>query len=160
MGNWLNGKNSGPANTAAQSEASCSPCTLICKSTTIKGDIYSEIDVRIEGVLEGNIDTKGTLYVATGGRVVTESAVCCKADISGEISGILTARDILYIRPGGMVMGDIAVADMVVEQGGFFDGTSRKIKPVEQSASASGAAKPLPSGKNPLPEPQKVPAPQ
>jgi cytoskeletal protein CcmA (bactofilin family) len=40
---------------------------VVAKNTTINGDIISEGDFRIDGILEGNIKTKGRVIIGVEG---------------------------------------------------------------------------------------------
>ena len=59
---------------------------IIESSTKIIGDIFSEADFRIDGVVEGNITTTGKVVVGKSGKI-NGKINCSNADISGSISG-------------------------------------------------------------------------
>jgi cytoskeletal protein CcmA (bactofilin family) len=102
--------------------------TLISNGSRISGKIVSSCDMCVEGEVKGVIEIDGRLIVAPGGQVFSESLSCRNAEISGSVEGPLTVYEVLKIRLGGVVKGDIAVADLLIEQGGSFDGTCRKLK--------------------------------
>ncbi len=55
-------------------------------TTSVKGDIISEGDFRIDGVLEGSIKTKGKVVIGKEG-FVNGSINCLSADVEGKIKG-------------------------------------------------------------------------
>src|ERR1035437_5753176 len=57
---------------------------LISNGTDIIGDIKSNGDIRIDGSLTGNLNTKGKVVIGTTGKVKGE--VICK---NSEVAGIL-----------------------------------------------------------------------
>lgn len=123
-------------------------CTLISSGTTISGEIVSSCDMCIEGEVKGNIEIDGRLIVASGGRVLSESLRCRNAEITGSLEGPVTVYEVLQIRSGGVVTGEIAVTELLIEQGGSFNGTCRKLKPEEMpgrgEAATTEATRPKP----------------
>lgn len=112
--------------------------TLVSSGTKLSGKLDSSCDVCVEGEIEGAIRIDGRLVVAPGGRVVSESLCCRFAEIAGSVEGPLTVTETLQIRSGGVVTGDIAATELLIEQGGSFDGSCRKLKPEEAVLSGSG----------------------
>ena len=53
---------------------------LIGSGTTISGDITSSGDIRVDGTLQGSINTKGKVVVGSTG-IVDGDVVCDNADI-------------------------------------------------------------------------------
>jgi len=113
--------------------------TLVSIGTKISGQIDSSCDVCVEGEIEGTIRIDGRLIVTPDGRVVSESLCCRFAEIAGRVEGPLTVTETLQIRSGGMVTGDIAATELLIEQGGSFDGSCRKLKPEEVAQHNSDA---------------------
>jgi len=58
---------------------------LIASGTTIRGEIESNGDIRIDGQLIGTIRSKGKVVVGQSG-VVEGEMICAQADISGELN--------------------------------------------------------------------------
>jgi len=108
---------------------------LIGNGTTINGDITSNGDVRIDGVLTGNISITGKLVVGASGRV--EGKVNCQnADISGEISGTVNVSELLMLKSTAKILGDIVTGKLSVEPNAIFTGTCKMgtvVKPISQS---------------------------
>ena len=67
------------------------------KSTKFKGDIISEADFRIDGVLNGTIKTKGKVIIGKDGKV-QGSLECETADVEGMINGSLKVRNALFLK--------------------------------------------------------------
>lgn len=108
----------GNKNAAAESSA----INLIGTGTRITGDIVSNGDVRIDGILSGNISLKGRLVVGPQGKI--EGDVHCQnADISGEIKGKVQVAEMLALKQTAKINGDITTGKLVVEPGANFTGT-------------------------------------
>ena len=89
--------------------------------TTVKGEIITENDIRIDGKVEGNIECKGKVVVGSSG-VVQGNIVCASAEIIGSQVGNLKAHDTLTIQASGKVTGDIDIRILIVEPNAIFQG--------------------------------------
>ena len=89
-------------------------------STTIKGDIISEGDFRIDGALEGSIKTKGKVVVGKGGSI-KGNVSCSNADIEGKINGKLFVSQALSLRSNSIIDGDVVIGKLIVESGATFN---------------------------------------
>ena len=95
---------------------------IIAKNTTFVGEITSDGDFRIDGVLEGTLKTSGRVIVGAEGLVkgTVESA---NADIEGRFSGQLSASATLTIKATSNISGDVTVGKLSVEPGATFNAT-------------------------------------
>ena len=89
-------------------------------STTIKGDIISEGDFRIDGNLEGSIKTNGKIVIGKEG-IVKGGISCNKADVEGKIKGDLFVSETLNLRSTSNVEGEVIIGKLVVESGATFN---------------------------------------
>ena len=71
-------------NKATQNEAPS--VNLIGGGTTITGDVNSNGDIRIDGNLVGNLNTKGKIIIGSSGRI-EGNIICQNADLFGQIKG-------------------------------------------------------------------------
>ncbi len=90
--------------------------------TEIKGDIISKGDIRVDGVLTGNITTSGKLVLGGTGRVFGEIS-CQNAHISGSIEGKITVKELLSMKSSASITGEIYTEKFAVEPGAKFTGT-------------------------------------
>ena len=95
---------------------------LIGNGTTIVGDITSNGDVRIDGVLKGNITISGKLVVGASGNI-EGNVMCQNADISGEIHGKVSVSELLSLKPSAKLLGDIVTGKISIEPNATFTGT-------------------------------------
>jgi cytoskeletal protein CcmA (bactofilin family) len=94
---------------------------LIAKGTRITGDIISDGDVRIDGEVLGNLDTKGRLVVGVSGRL--EGEIRCKScEIAGTQKGSLFITEMLSLKASSSVTGDILTGKLSIEPGAYFAG--------------------------------------
>jgi cytoskeletal protein CcmA (bactofilin family) len=95
---------------------------LIAKGTKINGDLLSDGDIRIDGELIGNLDTKGRLVIGASGRLVGE-IICKSCEIAGTQKGKLFITELLSLKATSNVSGDIITGKLSIEPGAFFAGT-------------------------------------
>ncbi len=69
---------------------------IIAKGTKIVGDFTSEGDLRIDGIIEGNVKTPGKVVVGITG-VITGALECSNAYFEGKSSGQLTLTETLSL---------------------------------------------------------------
>ena len=95
---------------------------LIAKGTKIKGDIITEGDIRIDGILIGKLDCKGRLVVGETGSI--EGEITCKSsEIAGQVKGKLFIAELLSLKASSKVLGDIISGKLSIEPGAFFSGS-------------------------------------
>lgn len=93
---------------------------LIAKNTTILGEVLSEGDFRIDGVLEGNLKTNGRVIIGVSGNV-KGVITTTNADIEGTFSGELKVEKTLTLKETANITGDVVVGRLSVEQGATFN---------------------------------------
>jgi cytoskeletal protein CcmA (bactofilin family) len=98
-----------------------SAINVIGDGTKIIGDLKSNGDLRIDGVVEGNITTQAKCVLGASGKIIgnIQSKSC---DLSGTVNGNVLVNELLLIKSTGKINGDIRTAKLVVENGGEFNG--------------------------------------
>ncbi|MGE5404323.1 MAG: bactofilin family protein [Candidatus Saccharibacteria bacterium] len=95
--------------------------TILAENVYITGQVSSKGSIRIDGEVDGNVDSKGDLIVGERGRVkgnISAHSVL----IAGRVEGNITAKSKTEVRPGGLLIGDVDSDTFVVEDGGRFMG--------------------------------------
>lgn len=96
----------------------------ITTGTEIFGDINSNGDIRLDGILTGNINAKGKLVVGESGKVV--GIINCKnSDIYGIVEGKVNVGELLSLKSTSQVTGDILTSRLAIEPGCNFTGTCK-----------------------------------
>jgi len=94
---------------------------VLNEGTTVKGDIESKGDIRIDGTLIGTVRTTSKLVLGRSGKIEGDViALCC--DVNGSVDGNMQVKDVLFIKSTGLINGDIQTGKLVVESGGKFNG--------------------------------------
>lgn len=95
--------------------------TLIGAGTTIKGDLVSNGDVRIDGTLIGNITGSAKVLIGQDG-VVQGDIEGQQADIQGKVTGKLHIKELLNLRGAAIVRGNIHAGKLQIEPSVTFNG--------------------------------------
>ena len=105
-----------------------STINTIGKGTSITGDIKSNGDFRIDGQLNGSINSEGRIVVGTSGLVEGE-IVCRNADISGTVKANIKVSELLSLKATSEITGDIIANKLAIEPGAKFSGTCNMESP-------------------------------
>ncbi len=108
--------------TKPSTETQSQTINIISETTSIRGDIISKGDIRIDGELIGNIDASGRLVIGPQGRL--EGEVKCKnIEVAGYVKGKIYVTDLLTMKESAKICGDIFAGKLSVEPGSLFTGT-------------------------------------
>ena len=92
----------------------------IAQGTTLNGDLVSEGDFRVEGVVNGSVTTSGKVVIGTTGAI--EGLVTCNnADVEGRFKGTLVVSDTLNLRSSAHIEGEVQTGKLSVEPGATFN---------------------------------------
>lgn len=94
--------------------------SLVSKDAVWDGKLSCTGDVRIEGTLQGEVETSGTLFVAEGARV-HGTIRARNVLLAGDIDGQMRCDEKLEILPGGSARGEIDTGTLVVHEGAFIE---------------------------------------
>lgn len=95
---------------------------IIGSGTSINGDVVSNGDLRIDGSLTGNLNTKAKLVLGAPGKILGE-VYCKNSEISGQIDGKITVEELLILKSTAKITGDIITSKLSIEPGAIFTGT-------------------------------------
>ena len=98
----------------------------ISAGTVVKGEVSSMNDIRIDGVVEGKIYSKGKIVVGEN-SVVTGSLLCTNVDLWGKMEGDIYVKDTMTLNGAASVNGNINVCKFQVEMGAQINGTCHMI---------------------------------
>jgi cytoskeletal protein CcmA (bactofilin family) len=110
------------ANKAERNKSKTMERNVIAKNSTFIGDITSDGDFRIDGVLEGTLKTNGRVIIGAEG-LIKGSVESENADIEGRFSGQLSVANTLTIKSLANISGDVIAGKLSLEPGAVFNGT-------------------------------------
>lgn len=108
----------------------------IVEGTIIKGDVFSNSDVRIDGQLIGNFQTKSKIVIGPTGNIKGD-IVCRNADIEGVFEGKIQVQEILNVKSKAHIIGEVICGKLSVEPGAEFS-ASCVMKPQVKNMSTDG----------------------
>jgi cytoskeletal protein CcmA (bactofilin family) len=129
---------------------------VIGKSVTIKGQIYSQEDLTIDGEMEGSVELKEhRLTVGPNGKIQA-GIKAREIVVLGTIHGNVEASDKIDIRKEARLVGDIKTSRIVIEDGAYFKGSiditrGGTAEPAPKPVATAAAATPS----QPRPQPQQ-----
>jgi len=109
-------------NMAQTNEKTSGAVNAIGQGSTIKGDITTDGDLRIDGTLKGTVNTKGRLVLGETGLIEGE-IICQNALISGTVKAKIQVTELLSLRAKANLHGDIITNKLSVEPGANFTGS-------------------------------------
>lgn len=110
-----------------------SPSSLIGQGAEFRGKLSFLGTFRIEGVVEGEILSEGTLIVAEGGVVRGTINVGSLVITGGFVDAAVHASGSVELHPPGRLQGEIETPALHIERGGVFQGTSHMPEPADAS---------------------------
>ncbi len=117
--------------------------TTIGSNTHVKGDIQGDGGLRIEGIVEGNIETTGNLVISESARVLAE-VKAKNVSIAGAVRGNITANRV-EILDTGRVWGDLTIKSLLINEGAYLRGQTympQDLKPPQIESITRLQAKP------------------
>jgi cytoskeletal protein CcmA (bactofilin family) len=94
---------------------------LIGNETTIKGDIQSAGDIRIDGTVIGTLRSNGKIVIGQSGYVEGELE-CQQADISGKVKANLKVEELTVLKATAAFEGELLTQKLSIEVGAQFSG--------------------------------------
>lgn len=111
---------------------------VLARSALVRGDLKADGAFRIDGTIEGSVESKASVLLGETG-VVRGDVRGRDVVIAGHIEGNVTCSGHLEILATGKVEGDIDAQSVRIETGGVFRGTSRMGK--AEAAKDDGSAR-------------------
>ncbi len=98
--------------------------SLIGEKTSVEGTVKAAGAIRVCGTVQGEIESAGSVYIDERARVkaVVRGA---SVTIAGHVDGEIHSQGRVEIRATGHVVGDISAGALIIQEGAFFDGTSK-----------------------------------
>jgi cytoskeletal protein CcmA (bactofilin family) len=95
--------------------------TLVSAGTTLKGDISSNSDLRIDGTVIGNVNSSSKIVIGASGNVEGDISGN-QADVVGKVAGNIKTKDLLQLRGDCVVNGNVYAGKLQVEPTAIFNG--------------------------------------
>ena len=93
----------------------------LAAGTTIKGNIITETDFRLDGKVEGDISCNGKIVIGPNGSG-TGNIVSENAEILGEVDGSVKVSAKLILKSTAIIKGDIYTQSLEIEPNARLNG--------------------------------------
>lgn len=94
---------------------------VIVEGSKVIGDMITESNLRIDGVVEGNVTAASKVVIGQSGKI-KGNLTCGSADIEGNVDGVLKVEGLLSLRSNAVINGEITTSKLQVEEGANFSG--------------------------------------
>ena len=97
--------------------------TIITHGVKLEGKISCDGSIRVDGIIQGDINSQGYVTVGEQGEVygqVNGHMII----IGGKVTGMINAKDKLTLESKANLKGDVFTKILVVEAGARFEGKS------------------------------------
>ena len=129
---------------AASTSTTPSGRNVLSSDVEIKGKVKFSNDLVIDGKIEGNIDSDGSLTVGENARIKAEIKTR-SVIIYGKVHGNIEVTDKVELKANAELVGDIKAASLSIEPGAIFVGKSAvgapSVKPQQTNQSKGGNPK-------------------
>jgi cytoskeletal protein CcmA (bactofilin family) len=106
--------------------------TVLGRSVVLKGELFLNEDLVIEGQFEGDI-TVDDRRVTIGPEAKVKSHISAgEAIVLGAIEGNISAQHKIEIRKSSHVIGDLVAPGIVIESGAYFKGHIEVVNRIEK----------------------------
>jgi len=110
-----------PKSKSSLDDSTAGSTSIIGAGTTITGNVLSNGDIRIDGVIKGNLVAKAKILIGAEG--IVEGDIDGKqADVLGKVTGKIKVADLLYLHGQAIVDGDIYAGKLQIEPTASFNG--------------------------------------
>ena len=92
----------------------------IDQNTSLKGTLKAKTDIRIDGSVEGNVETTGKVIIGKEAKVSGEVS-CTNAEIEGFFKGKLMVSGVLSLKSNSNLEGEVLTHKLIVESGAIFN---------------------------------------
>lgn len=109
--------------------------TFLEKGVHFKGTLTYEGTVRVDGEIEGDITTQGTLIVGERG-IINADISAGTVIVGGRINGNIHALQKIQLLPKSVVTGSLTAPCLIIDDGALLNGIcemKRTIEPILQS---------------------------
>ncbi|MBQ4397978.1 MAG: polymer-forming cytoskeletal protein [Bacteroidales bacterium] len=94
---------------------------LLGNGTTIKGDIESNGDIRIDGHLIGSLKSNGKVVIGQTG-IMEGDLTCKQAEVAGVVKGNINTEELTALKSTSKVEVDLTTKQLLIEVGAQFTG--------------------------------------
>lgn len=100
------------------------PETIVSSAMRIDGELKSNGNIHIDGVVSGKVHSAADLIIGPSARIDAD-LIAANATIAGTVKGNVTVKNSLFILETGKILGNIACTSLGIKEGAYFSGNCR-----------------------------------
>jgi cytoskeletal protein CcmA (bactofilin family) len=104
------------------------PETIVSSSMRIEGELKSNGNIRIDGIVTGKVHTSQDLIIGSTAQIDAD-VLAANATVAGKIHGNVTVKGTLQIMETGRIVGNISCGKLGVVEGAYFSGACKMTEP-------------------------------
>lgn len=98
---------------------------VIANGTQLEGNIVTNGDIRVDGIVKGHIVSKAKVIVGREGRV-EGNITCSNIEIEGHVNAeSLNVSNLISLKATANLLGNIAAGKIAIEPGAEFSGNCK-----------------------------------
>lgn len=98
--------------------------SYIAEGVEVHGQVLANGSMRIDGMVDGELEVKGDLLIGQTG-IIKGGVKVENVMLSGRIEGTLAASGKVEINSTGQMIGDVMCNVFMIEEGGIMEGNSK-----------------------------------
>jgi len=106
----------------AQQQPTGTMFNALTSGSKIIGTIIADSDIRIDGIVEGDLQSSGKVVIGEKG-LIKGTIVCQNAEILGKMDGKIEVKQQLALRATGNIKGEVKTSTLIVEPNAVFNGS-------------------------------------
>lgn len=107
------------------------PETIVGPTVKIEGDLASEGDIKVDGLVTGKIKTTKNLYIGPMAKIEAD-VEAQNAILAGVVRGDIKIKEGLLIQETGKIDGNITCERLAIAEGAHFSGSCTMPEKSEQ----------------------------
>src|SRR3990167_320662 len=104
------------------------PETIVASSMRIEGELKSNGNIKIDGIISGKVHTAQDLLIGPNAQIDAD-LIANNAVIAGVVHGNVVIKNSVVITETGKVHGNISCTTLGIREGAYFSGTCKMQEP-------------------------------
>ena len=104
------------------------PETIVGSSMRIEGELKSNGNIKIDGVISGKVHTSQELLIGPNAQIDAD-LLAQNAVIAGTVKGNITIKNSLLVLESAKIIGNLNCGQLAIREGAYFSGACRMVEP-------------------------------
>ena len=109
------------------------PETIVASSMRIEGELKSNGNIKIDGIVSGKVHTSQDLMIGPNAQIDAD-LMAANAVIGGVVKGNVTVKGSVLLLETAKVIGNISCGNLGIREGAYFSGACRMSEPKQTQA--------------------------